>query len=275
VWLLERLQEDFNYSRARGPLLPLTTSQEAVRRRQPDIRSSWMQWQRYYHTNGSVITDNFYGQETHTITCPSCGFVEKSWQAWGQIPLPMNVPSNSSIGLDGLLDAMYAQPTVVEGYRCNNCKQEGSERSVKISRCPQILIIVLSRYEWTGVKAVRKNTRVSFPLSNLSLDSYFISDEGKGSERLDYGFTAPFNYDCYAVVRHKGQNPHEGHYTCLVKETARSGKDIWVEYDDQRVTEVENIHKTIYNKEAYMLFYRRLQNPPNRRNLPEVVEPVR
>lgn len=267
-WLLETLQEEFNYSRARGPLLPLTASQEAVRREQPDIRSSWMQWQRYYHTTGSVITDTFFGQDTQTITCLKCGFVEKNWQPWAQIYVPVAVPDDSTISLEHLLDAMYAKPSELEDYRCNKCNEKGPIRSMNISRCPQILVIVIGRYEWRGETSHRKKNIVTFPLGKLSLDPYFISHAGMDLKRLDDGFTAPFDYSCYGVVRHEGKNTKTGHYTCLIKETAKNGKDVWVAYDDHRISEVKSIDPESQTSRAYMLFYRRLSSPSKLKDQP-------
>jgi ubiquitin C-terminal hydrolase len=261
MWLLDLLQGEFNYSRARGPLLPLTASQMAVRREQSVIRSSWMQWKRFCHSNNSIITHTFFGQNTNSITCPNCGSIEKSWEPWAHMNVPILGASRGEVSLEQLLDAMFKQPHALEDYRCDHCKQEGPTSLPKISRCPDILILVLGRHEWHNNKSHRKNTRVKFPLENLSLDQYFIPLDGKGSEPLDEGFIGPFIYDCYVVVRHEGPSARQGHYIALVKETdPRNGKDVWVQYNDHSVSEVEDIRTASQTKESYILLYQRRKN---------------
>ncbi len=220
-----------------------------------------MQWQRFCHSNASIITRTFFGQNATSFTCPHCGFVGKSWEPWAQITVPITGQQGGESNLVNLLNDQFDKSHQLEGYRCDQCKQEGPTSLQKISRCPEILILILGRNAWRGNIHTKKTTRVRFPLDGLSLDPYFISLEGQGSEQLDDSFISPFLYDCYAVVQHFGANAKEGHYTALVKETdPRNGKDIWLEYNDEVVREVANIGSVSQSKNSYVLFYQRRKN---------------
>jgi ubiquitin carboxyl-terminal hydrolase 8 len=219
-----------------------------------------MQWQRYCHANDSIITRALYGQTTSSFTCPHCGFVQRSWDPW--LGLHVNIPASGQESLLTLLNESFNTLQETDGYRCDQCRQEGARRLDKISRCPEILIIVLARniYRKDGSQG-KKDTVVRFPLDNLSLDPYFISLDGLGSENLDDGFLAPFIYDCYAVLQHVGPGSKSGHYWALVKETDhRNGKDVWIRYNDREIKIIKDIQSESQNERSYVLFYQRRKN---------------
>ena len=61
-------------------------------------------------------------------------------------------------------------------------------------------------------------------------------------------------YQLRAIVTHHGPRCYSGHYTCVER-----GRDGWTEYDDARVTELEDDPTALdeHRHGAYLLFYQR------------------
>lgn len=219
-----------------------------------------MEWQRFLHNNNSIISKNFRGQTISYITCLQCGFVQKSWETW--LDIQLEIPEIREASLEQSLNKRFNIGESLDGYRCDNCKHCAGERRDRLSRCPEILIIMLRRHGYDKSRGpYKRGTKVTFPLDGLSMDPYFISLDGRGTEELDSGVLKPFTYDCYAVIQHRGSQPTSGHYWALVKERApdEAGREAWFIYDDRKVNriqrqEVLNITQSI---DSYILFYQR------------------
>jgi ubiquitin carboxyl-terminal hydrolase 8 len=260
-WFLDKLEADLNKARDKKSLTALTASQQEVRRQQPDIRSCWMEWQRFLHNNNSFISQTFRGQTISYLTCPKCDFVQKSWEPW--LDVQLEIPLQGQGTLEDALNTRFNSNQAVDDYRCDNCKHVGGERRERLSRCPDVFIIMLRRhgYNWETKETKKVRTRVTFPLDGLSLDPYFISLEGRGPEQLDNGVLEPFVYDCYAVIQHRGTMITSGHYWALVRERAPDDPagEAWYKYNDSEVTKIphQGVRKATQAAESYILFYHR------------------
>lgn len=82
---------------------------------------------------------------------------------------------------------------------------------------------------------------VQFPLEGLDMSKYVKSNNGES-----------MIYDCYAVSNHYGSMGF-GHYTAYAKNPLTNK---WYEFDDSRVSAMEDPSNVISNA-AYNLFYRR------------------
>jgi len=240
--------------------MKLTASQEDVRRRQPDIRSSWMEWQRFLHGNNSFISRNFRTLTLISYTCHHCGFIMKSWDNVLQIDL--DIPEHGRGSLEDSLNHRFLRTETIGDYRCDNCKHTGPGKQERFARCPEILIFMLRRHGFNKELnlAYKRQSVITFPLNNLSMDPYCISLDGRGSEELDKSFLKPFIYDCYAVVQHRGDDIKSGHYWTLVKErdAGTGGREQWFKYNDSILQTVGDIKKeSMTNAETYLLFYER------------------
>jgi ubiquitin carboxyl-terminal hydrolase 8 len=258
-FLLEVLEDELNVARDKGPLLALTPAQEEVRRQQPLIKSSWMEWQRYQYSHRSFITQSFCGQSVTDQTCNHCGFVQRAWDTWMTCPVDIeHMRSSRDKSLERALGYRFGRRELLEDYKCDKCKHTGATRTETISRCPEILVIMLRRTLYVNNRTEKSHVAVSFPLDNLSMDPYFISLEGRGTEQLDRSFLEPFRYDCYAVVQHQGNTIDAGHYWAFVRDLQSSTREDWYKFEDTRpIVPVKDIRKASQNALSYLLFYRR------------------
>ena len=254
-FLLEVLEDELNMARDKGPLAVLTSSQEEVRRKWPVLRSSWMEWQRFLHSSDSFITHKFRGQSVFTRTCSHCGFESKSWDTWLTIQLPiLEVQSQT---LSDALTRRFENSGSLEDYRCESCKAKGNKSTLqeKLSRCPDILIIMFKRgLTDLNCRARKITTRLTFPLDDLDMDRYFIPVDGVVSEKLDRSYMKPFKYDCYAVIQHAGRTITSGQYWTLLRDL-RKDRKTWTRFSDEQVTTVPAIRTQ--DSESYVLFYER------------------
>ena len=86
---------------------------------------------------------------------------------------------------------------------------------------------------------------VDFPINGLDISQHVKSANKEGLSTV---------YDLYAVVNHYGVL-NGGHYTAFSKKT--NGQ--WFNYNDETVTRATE--ENVCTRAAYLLFYRRRENP--------------
>jgi ubiquitin carboxyl-terminal hydrolase 36/42 len=129
---------------------------------------------------------------------------------------------------------------VIEGYKCEKCKDESEKHRVQlIGHAPDILAVQLKRFRWDGAKDS------SFVGINPSLDL----DKYRDTHNLD-----SLKYELTAVIKHGG-GARFGHYICCAK-----GPDgAWYDFNDMSVTRI-NIGEATSTKSGftpYLMFYQR------------------
>ena len=153
-------------------------------------------------------------------------------------------------------------------YSCSSCQAAGYEKAdttktSAVSVYPSILMLQLMRFavipappggskksfdDPDGPKAVRRSDHIVIP-ELLDLPPS-VAVGGVGGAR----------YNLFCVIMHDGFRVSSGHYTCLALGVAGSA-DTWHDFDDWRVTRVENIAERLLRadvqRSAYVLFYRR------------------
>ena len=115
---------------------------------------------------------------------------------------------------------------------CSFCKKNSKIlKTLEIVRLPQILILHLKRFQKKGLKYLKNNTPIDYPIENLDL--------GQFSQQSGV-------YSLYSVVEHHG-SLNCGHYTSICK-----GSDLkWRLFDDEIVKPATSI----ISSSAYILFY--------------------
>jgi len=70
-------------------------------------------------------------------------------------------------------------------------------------------------------------------------------------------------YDLFGVVDHIGRHTAEGHYTacCLTGTAASPEIEKWYRFDDATVQDLQAPETDLCSNRAYMLFYRKRQQP--------------
>ena len=147
--------------------------------------------------------------------------------------------------------AKLMEKEIIE-MRCENCGNLTHESLIELWKLPDLLIVHLKRFSFSGTNPKKINVSVNFPLKALDMGKHMlISDKDAGITMS----SAKENclYDLYAVVNHMG-TISSGHFTSFCK----TEKDDWILFDDERVFELhQSIEKELVTNKAYILFYKR------------------
>ena len=147
---------------------------------------------------------------------------------------------NKDISLDDTFEILREEELLEENneWFCEKCKKKQKAfKKIEVYNAPKILIIQIKRFSQIN----KINTKVDFPLKDLDISKYILS-QAKNKN---------IKYDLFAVANHYG-SLHFGHYTafCL-----NSINNKWYEFNDSCVTEI-NDETEIVTQNAYVLFYR-------------------
>ena len=154
----------------------------------------------------------------------------------------INTPGpSSSVELSECFEkfAMMEQLDEDNKTYCSKCKDHKQGlKEMGIFRLPEVLIIHLKRFKPKKYHSSKNNKLVEFPLEGLDMRNYSIDQEGI--------------YDLYAVSNHYG-SLEGGHYTAY----AKCHDGVWREFDDNSVSEVNDVRGNVVSTSAYVLFYQR------------------
>ncbi|KAL6004147.1 hypothetical protein ACLOJK_004694 [Asimina triloba] len=124
-------------------------------------------------------------------------------------------------------------------WYCPACNEHRkATKKLDLWRLPDILVVHLKRFSYSGGYQ-KDDTPVDFP-TNLDMCSYIRHMDDAHS----------YTYDLYAMINHH-EHSSGGHYTA-------HSKDRWYCFNDCLVTPVSE--DDVKSSEAYVLFYRRVQN---------------
>ncbi|XP_033106882.1 ubiquitin carboxyl-terminal hydrolase 38-like isoform X1 [Anneissia japonica] len=198
---------------------------------------------------------------------------------------------NKEVHIEDMLEH-YISPEVMEGdnkYNCENClKLQNAEKTLEITRSPQVLILTLMRFAYDVKTRVRRKilTDVKYP-QVLELPLKHVKDGKKrpADSDLSESSDAPDNkrsrqntkcgttetpqpsqkYTLSAVVFHSGSSSESGHYYCYARELKGGVEGNWNSFNDCHVTHssYENFSRVMKNfnrDSAYVLFYKRNDN---------------
>ena len=161
-----------------------------------------------------------------------------------------------NIGKDiNLLDCLnlFNSEEILDGdneWYCNKCKEHvNAVKKMDIYKSPYYLIFQLKRFKQDNddssifniFNSSKNTTFIDFPITNLDLSNYILSENNKGSK-----------YDLIGVINHYGGESF-GHYTayCL-------NGNKWFEFNDESVSTISK--NKVISSAAYVLFYRRKDN---------------
>lgn len=133
---------------------------------------------------------------------------------------------------------LYAQSESGIELRCEKCQHTESCLLTRVNKSPNLLIVHLKRFKYSGGYLEKLLNRVEVPF-DVSLNS--ISDSAQPDNK----------YELYAVACHRGSG-FAGHYFSYVFKNRKS----WVKCDDD-TTEIVDFG-SINLTDVYLLFYRKL-----------------
>ncbi|XP_074604529.1 ubiquitin carboxyl-terminal hydrolase 48-like isoform X1 [Brevipalpus obovatus] len=169
----------------------------------------------------NIIQTQYCGEYDYVTRCSNCNqeftFPSKFYE------LSLNIKGHKDV--HECLDEFFS-PEILEGsnqYHCNVCQsKQNVVRTIRLRKCPPYLNLQLLRFIYDRQKRLRKklNTSIKFPLT-LDMKKYFHHNEKGCTE-----------YHLCAVVVHRGQFAHSGHYIANIKDRA-SGR--WYKFNDEYV----------------------------------------
>jgi len=155
--------------------------------------------------------------------------------------LPLDVsPSVSSI--EEAVDHLML-PELIDGVqRSSGGESSIGKKDTELDRLPQVLMVHLKRFIFTGQGAQKVSKHISFG-EQFEFESKHLS---RALQLADSGRSP--KYQLQAVISHHGAKMSGGHYTCA----ARRGSN-WHHFDDRTVTPIAL--KDVLASQAYMLVY--------------------
>jgi len=159
--------------------------------------------------------------------------------------------SRGRIPISTCIDA-FAQPEELKeefgnGVKCEKCnKVVDAVKKLEIWREPDVLIIHIKRFHFSGVHYEKLNTPVDVPWRELNLRPWIVGPMAANS--------AP--YELYAIACHWG-GMSGGHYTSFCAN--QEGKEpVWLKFNDDVVNSV-SLQQELdeISKQCYVLFYRK------------------
>jgi len=155
------------------------------------------------------------------------------------------------VAISTCIDA-FAQPEEMKiefgnGVKCEKCnKVVDTVKKLEIWREPDVLIIHIKRFQFSGVHYEKLNTPVELTEKELNLRPWIVGPMATNS--------AP--YELYAVACHSG-GMSGGHYTSYCAN--QEGKEpVWLKFNDDVVNSVSLAQELDeISRQCYVLFYRK------------------
>ncbi|KAF2452820.1 hypothetical protein BDY21DRAFT_358069 [Lineolata rhizophorae] len=277
-FLSEHLHHDLNTHSGMVMAHKLTPEEERRRETWPTRYAAVVEWTRSTKTDKSKLSDLFFGQHISRVQCSDCGATSTTFEVWSS--LSIEIPEWDPRGAKPTLhDCMrsYGGAERLEAYTCERCHvatRGSSTKQILLTRMPPIVVVHLKRFSMFDANAAKVRTAVSCPMEGMDFGPYVLppptAEETARMNNLAAGLapdtcmSPPFVYDAFAVVKHKGNSLHAGHYVADCRDAA-TGR--WKEYNDERATEVmaraspAELQRFLSDGEAYMVFYQRRASP--------------
>ncbi len=155
-------------------------------------------------------------------------------------------------------------------WYCAKCKDHvRAEKTMKLWRLPNILVIQLKRFEFrNALRRDKMETFIDFPLEGLDMNRFCASSSSAGMSQQDFedldipkqrhfvDNDIPATYDLFGVVNHYGRMGF-GHYNAYARRWDENMiEDDWILFDDASVR-VGITKEDVVSNSGYLLFYRR------------------
>ena len=155
--------------------------------------------------------------------------------------------AGSAVTLYDCLDAYIAREQLVgdNQWYCERCKaKRDAERFTSWLIGPDVLVVLLKRFQYTAAGFEKLNVGIDFPISDLTIKV------GPNGDK--------HGYDLYGIVNHTG-SLSSGHYTAICKDESSQQ---WTMFNDHRVIPINGpdaLRREIADcaKSCYVLFYKR------------------
>lgn len=202
----------------------------------------------------TTVSDAFGGRIANVVRCSDCK--AESVREEDMLDLTLSLPENGDTApLEKLLETAWTpeQLTGEARYRCDACGGlRDAERRTMLVKAPHHLIVTLNRFAYDAKTGRRTKLLSDVPYPETLL----VPVAG-----------APVGYALYAVVLHSGLSPEHGHYYAYARPSASGTAQTWRRFNDSDVApstfaDFSAITRAFRSDVPYLLFYRRLDEPP-------------
>lgn len=202
------------------------------------MKASYEQWAKFYEKSYSYIVQCFGGLMYSKIKCVNCSFEEDVFEPFNCLSLEVN----ENYSLDDSLSSHFRECEHVKEWKCERCNGYGCEKSTKLWRLPNYLIIHFKRFSNNGSKI---DYDVKYPFEDLNLTHLIASQKEDPNKYM---------YSLYSINYHSG-SASSGHYWSSCKNLDGN----WYVFNDGNVSK-QNCMTNVTDspsKDAYILFYSR------------------
>ena len=173
------------------------------------------------------------------IKCGKCSHVSHNFEPFLclQLPIPQNDEKIINLS-DCLTNYMKCEELDKNNYySCEVCKDKTNANICQIiQKLPKILIIQFKRFNYINGNWKKNNNYIDFKI-NFNFSKMLNSKNA--------------NYKLYSIINHLGGSIDSGHYI-----NYSQINDKWYNFDDSNINELDE--STIFSKNAYILFYKKL-----------------
>lgn len=195
-------------------------------------------WKQFFMKTNSPLNDLIQGMQIQQVECNSCKHIYHNLEPTAFHYIEIQYGNHLSAGFQKL----FSQEPM-EGWKCDQCKEEKGNKVIRFWKLPTIWIIILQRFNQTSKIGNPVDIMKEFTLER-SMEFSSMSTEPSPSS---------FTYELKAIANHYG-SLHGGHYNAICKNNSEE----WCEYDDLGVSKIQNIDILLkQNRNAYVLFYER------------------
>jgi len=193
----------------------------------------------------SLFFNLFYSYYLNTIKCNKCNHKVNRLEQYKEISLNIsNNPLENNI--EKLLDTYFSEE-LLEGYKCDECKETECYKNLCLLNTPKYLIIQLKRFTFnlTDMKFSKILKEVNYPLF-LDMDKYCLNNNTNSN------INSKNIYELTNIINHLGISLNSGHYTSHHKIL-----DKWFYADDCSIDKVNQneIFKRNNKILSYVLIY--------------------
>ena len=195
-----------------------------------------------------LLPNLFKGKFKYTTECMECKQAFYQNEDFMDLLLPIIFGTKRRGKKRSIQDCLdqYTRPETMKGdykYHCSSCNKKcDAKRSILFHQTPSILNIQLARYIY-DIKVGAKKKLMDEVIINRTIN-------------IKTADGVSVQYILYAVQNHRGKSAHNGHY---VAEAMDWASGVWFEYDDEKVTFLEDgptgTKGNVGSSDAYNLFY--------------------
>lgn len=245
AFCLDSLHEDLNLVTQKPK--PNTSETEAADEKlladKDQEYAAALAWMRYLERGKSFLVDLFQGQLRSSLTCADCGFVNRRFEAF----LYLSVPVIRGTSMSQVSDAVekYLEEEVLtddERWLCPKCDRKvDARKKIDLWKLPPILVLHLKRFEFDMKTFQFKKIDLLLKGPNTMDMSPYVSSPQREKAL----------YDVVAVANHHGAYG-AGHYTAYCKICANVDDCEWHHFNDDKVSPLGS--RDVISKDAYVIF---------------------